>query len=89
MRAALALQIPQAVLDLHAHWLPYRRESAADRTLQTCRGLGALACGRSAGTRFSASSLVTVFWQVRRQPPAFAGRIPAAVCRAAKAVGKD
>ncbi|GHD03349.1 hypothetical protein GCM10007320_63300 [Pseudorhodoferax aquiterrae] len=25
MRAALALQIPQAVLDMHAHWLPLRR----------------------------------------------------------------
>jgi uncharacterized protein len=25
MRAELALQIPQAVLDMHAHWLPLRR----------------------------------------------------------------
>lgn len=24
MRAELALQIPQAVLDMHAHWLPLR-----------------------------------------------------------------
>ncbi len=25
MRAELALQIPQAVLEMHAHWLPLRR----------------------------------------------------------------
>ncbi|WP_293501642.1 UPF0149 family protein [Roseateles sp.] len=32
MRAELAQQIPQAVLDLHAHWLPYRR-AVAERTM--------------------------------------------------------
>jgi len=38
MRAELALQIPQAVLDMHAHWLPFRRavhERTVARSMQT------------------------------------------------------
>ena len=43
----------------------------------------------SGSVRFSASSLVTFLWRDRRKLPALAGRIPAAVHRAAKALGKS
>ena len=38
MRAELAQQVPQAVLDMHVHWLPFRRavvERTMARSMQT------------------------------------------------------